>query len=95
MIAVRILRLALRMHVLINVCSVVPMLTSYKVPVFLPLSSTPSLIMSLPIEYKSLLETRKNGSPFCPYKLNALPDGIDESATTYLISTIDHFHRAE
>lgn len=51
--------------------------------------------MSPSTEHKRLLETRKNGSFYHLYKLNTMPEEIDESAVTYLISTIESFLRVE
>jgi hypothetical protein len=49
--------------------------------------------MNPPLEYKSLMETGRNGSLYCLYKLKTMPEEYDASAVTYLISTIDSFLR--
>jgi hypothetical protein len=70
------------------------MVLGYKVLAFLRLSAIANPMMSPPMEYEPLLETRRNGSLYCLYKLGTMPEENDTRAITYLISTIESFLRS-
>jgi hypothetical protein len=72
-----------------------PTVLSYKVVVFLRLFTIANLMMSSSTEYDCYLETGRKGSLYRLYKLRTMPQRLDPSATTYLISTIESFLRVE